>query len=104
MQTGTPWNKPTFDQNTIQNGTTTVYTTNRVGRFTTSGDGTTNVFTFHHGLAAVPESVRVTAGSSNAASYPFFATADATNITVTYVGTAPVAETNNLTWRWAADL
>jgi len=72
------------------------------GASTQSGDGTTQAFTIAHGLAATPAVVHVTANSEDAHG-DFYATADGTNITVTY-HTAPISGTNNLKWSWRGEL
>lgn len=85
--------------NAVYNGTTTAYTTNG-GTSTKSGDGSTTAFTIAHGLTTTPKEFLVTAGSAVAAA-PFYTTADATNITVTFV-TAPVSGASNLVLNWRA--
>lgn len=72
------------------------------GRATLSGTGSATAFTIAHGLGGTPSSVRVTPGSS-AASGAFYATADATNITVTYTA-APASGANNVVLNWQANL
>jgi parallel beta-helix repeat protein len=78
------------------------YATENGGTATFSGNGSTKTFTIAHGLASTPTKVLVTAGS-DAAKGDFYATADATNITVTY-GTAPPSGTNNVVLNWYAEV
>lgn len=105
LQTGTPFNRVGWGDNALHNGSTS-RRSRYSDKFTTSGDGTTLVFSWPHSLDGVPASVQASPGSSDAAgSTPFYVSADATNITVTYkAGSAPVSGSNNLTWRWAASL
>lgn len=63
-----------------------------------NGTGAKTAFTIAHGLGAAPTHVAVTPGSAAAAG-PFYATADATNLTVTYL-TAPTTGTGNVTLNW----
>jgi hypothetical protein len=79
-----------------------LFVTQNGGTATFSGNGSTKTFTIAHGLASAPSKVLVTAGS-DAAKGDFYATADATNITVTY-GTAPPSGTNNVVLYWYAEV
>jgi hypothetical protein len=72
------------------------------GTSTQSGNAVQTVFTIAHGLGAAPSKFSVTPGSA-AAALVFFATTDATNITVTYTA-APATGTNNVVLRWIAAL
>jgi hypothetical protein len=67
-----------------------------------TGDAATTAFSFNHGMMVAPDFVLVTAGSAAAAG-DFFATANATQVTVTYA-TPPPAAADNLTWHWVAGL
>jgi hypothetical protein len=71
------------------------------GSFTTSGDGTTKAFNIPHGLGVIPKFVNVIASSSDAIG-SYIITKDITNITVTYLGFAPITGSSNLTWLWIA--
>ena len=79
----------------------TLYTTNQ-GASTFSGAAGVLTFTIPHGIDGTPSHVNVTPGSAAAAG-SFHATADATNITVTYVA-APAAGANNVKLNWSAQL
>lgn len=57
-------------------------------------------FTVAHGYGAIPLSYQVTAASASATG-AYYVTADATNLTITYL-TAPASGTNNLIWKWTA--
>lgn len=74
------------------------------GLATKSGNGSTKVFSWAHGLGSAPTAALAIPNTANAnrtgAETPYV-TSDATNITVTY-NTAPVSGTNNLKWYWAA--
>ncbi len=79
------------------------------GTATFSGDESTLVFEIPHGLGAVPRTWSVTPASSAAiyndddsTALSLWATADGTNITVTYVATPPASGTNNLKFAWIA--
>ncbi len=69
--------------------------------WTATGDGTTTTFSIAHNMGIAPKKFVVTAASAGAAA-PFFVTASATNVTVTYT-TAP-ASGAALTWQWMASL
>ncbi len=71
------------------------------GRATFSGNGSTTAFVIAHGCDTTPNDVSVTPGSAASAA-PFFATADGTNITVTFTA-APAAGTNNVVLNWSAE-
>lgn len=70
---------------------------------TQSGDGSTLIFSWAHGLTTdEPRYVAVCARSGVAAhTSPFTVTSDATNISVEY-NVAPVSGSNNLAWNWYA--
>lgn len=68
------------------------------GRATFDGTGAQVDFVIPHGLGAAPTSVFITPGSADAAALSY-ATADATNITVTFT-TAPDAGTDNVVLNW----
>jgi hypothetical protein len=82
------------------------------GKATFSGNGSLKVFNIAHGLGSTPSSLSVTPGSDNAnhgQNFPgdnegavWWATADATNITINYTGTAPVSGSSNLVYWWVA--
>lgn len=65
-----------------------------------SGDGVQTDFTIPHSLSDTPLMWLVTPASADAKG-EWYATADATNITVHYT-TAPANGTNNLKWNWMA--
>lgn len=71
-------------------------TVNKSGVEVQSGDGSTD-FVFPHGFGNTPTTVLVTAGSLDAVG--FYATANTTNITVSYSSPPPTAS-NNLKWYW----
>lgn len=71
------------------------------GRGTFDGTGLQVAFVIPHGLGVVPASVFVSAGS-NAATGAHYATADATNITVTFTA-APASGTDNVVLNWTAN-
>jgi hypothetical protein len=71
------------------------------GKATLNGTGAQTAFTIAHGLAAAPTAVVVTAGSA-AANGVHYATADATNITVTFA-VAPATGTGNVVLNWSAE-
>ena len=85
--------------NTVYDGSSTKYT-DKGGTSTQSGTGAQTAFTIAHGLIATPSKWSVTAQSAAAAT-PFYVTADATNLTVTYT-TAPASGTNNVVLTWLA--
>lgn len=68
------------------------------GSATFDGTGAETAFVIPHGLGVAPTSVFITPGSSDAAALSY-ATADATNITVTFT-TAPDAGTDNVVLNW----
>jgi hypothetical protein len=70
------------------------------GVYTTSGNGTNKVFSFPHGVTDATPNVAFAAARSDDAVGDFKTTVDATNITITYTGTAPPSGTNNLVWSW----
>lgn len=74
------------------------------GRATFSGTGAQTAFIIAHSLpdAMSPTTVRVTPGSAAAAG-TFYATADGTNITVTYL-TPPPAGASNVVLNWEANV
>lgn len=76
------------------------YVTENYGSATISGNGVATAFAVAHGLAVTPVFYSVTPTTA-AAIGDFRATADATNITVTY-GSAPASGTNNVSWVWRA--
>jgi len=78
------------------------YLTENGGTATFSGDGTTKTFTIPHGLAATPTVVKLEAKTADAAGDKYW-TADATNITVTFL-TAPPSGTNNVVLSWKAEV
>jgi len=78
------------------------YPTKNGGTVTFSGTGSQTAFVIAHGLASTPNLAVVTAGSSDAKG-DFYATYDATNITITYA-TAPPLGTNNVILRWYAEV
>lgn len=68
----------------------------RVGKSTASGNGSTTVFNIAHGLGSIPTYTFIVCSSlTNTNTY----TADATNIVVTFA-TAPVSGTNNVIIYW----
>lgn len=73
----------------------------RKAQATFSGNGTTTAFVIAHGLGSTPVLVNLTPGSA-AANGAFYATADATNITITYTA-APASGTNNVVLWWEAE-
>lgn len=78
------------------------YRTENCGVATFSGNGTQTQFTIPHGLAEAPTAVALEAKSADAAGAKYW-TADATNITVTFI-TAPPAGTNNVVLSWKAEV
>jgi hypothetical protein len=83
------------------NGTTTVvYRSDNGGRATFNGTGAQTAFSTPHLLAFTPDHITVTPGSSDARG-DYYATADATNVTVTYA-TAPASGTGNVVLNWRA--
>jgi len=78
------------------------YVTENSGVATFSGDGTTTSFSWAHGLVSTPTKILVTPKSVDA-SGNFYVTADATNITITYI-TAPPAGTDNVVLSWYAEV
>jgi len=78
------------------------YVTENSGTATFSGDGTTTSFTIPHGLASTPTVVKLEAKSADAAGDKYW-TADATNITVTFL-TPPPAGTDNVVLSWKAEV
>jgi len=78
------------------------YPTENSGVATFSGDGVTTSFSWAHGLVTTPSKILVTPKSADA-SGDFYVTADATNITITYI-TAPPAGTDNVVIAWEAEV
>ena len=76
------------------------YVDRNSGVATFSGDGVATSFTFAHGLADTPTVVNLEARSADAAGDKHWS-ADAVNITVTFI-TAPPAGTNNVVIGWEA--
>jgi hypothetical protein len=75
------------------------------GSATFSGTGSALTFNIAHGLHITPTFWQVIPGSNDAAAYPFYVTATATNLVVTYpAGHAPANASNNLTYLWTANL
>lgn len=78
------------------------------GTYTTSGDGTTTVFSFPHNCTTgIPDGVTTTATlpdtiSHRGQAFPSTISWDATNITVTYYPNAPVVGTSNVGWSFVA--
>lgn len=72
------------------------------GTATFSGTGAQTAFTIAHGLSFTPTHYFAQAGSAVAAAL-FYATVDATNITVTF-NAAPASGTNNVKLNWAASI
>lgn len=80
------------------NWTTGPYSSERRGRSTASGNGSSVTFNVPHGLGAVPHDVLIQCSSHNIdLSYTY----DATNIVVTFA-TAPGSGTNNVIFNWSA--
>jgi len=78
------------------------YLTENGGVATFSGDGVVASFSWAHGLVSTPTKILVTPRSADA-SGDFYVTADATNITITYI-TAPPAGTDNIVLSWYAEV
>lgn len=70
------------------------------GVATPAGNGVLTAFTIAHGLGSVPTYFNAVAGNLLSAG-PFFITADATNLTVTFVAAPGVGA---LSLRWVAEL
>lgn len=87
--------------NSAFSGTTTTYG-DKAGTATFSGTGSQTAFTIAHGLYTTPATFGVVAQSAAAAA-PFYVTADATNLTVTYT-TAPASGTSNVVLNWHAEV
>lgn len=80
------------------NWTTGPYTTERRGKSTASGNGSSTVFNIPHGLGVNPHDALIQCSSHNIdLSY----TTDATNIIVTFAS-APSSGTNNVIFHWSA--
>lgn len=79
---------------------TTINRSDNDGRATFAGTGSLPVFTIAHGLGAEPRTISVTPGSAAAAT-DYYATSDATNITVTYVTAPASGATVVLNWQAA---
>ncbi|MFQ5640643.1 MAG: nitrous oxide reductase family maturation protein NosD [bacterium] len=77
------------------------YVTENRGTLIGSGNGATVLFVFPHGLHKAPASLNVTPMSSDAKG-EFYATADASNIAVTYT-VAPPTGTGNVSLGWMAE-
>jgi len=91
-------------QGVITSGTAPALTTNFIknrGTVTKSGDGTTLIFSWAHGLSAAPTKV-IISPKTLAAADQRFVTADGTNITVTF-SLAPPNVASNLVWYWEAE-
>ena len=74
--------------------------TDSYGVQTSNGTGAVTAFVIPHGLGVVPQQFSAVAASVAAAT-PFFVSADATNLTVTYT-TAPAVGTGNVVLSWRA--
>lgn len=86
--------------NNIHNNT--VWISENYGTSTQSGTGSTTSFNIAHGLSTTPTSWSVTA--NNAATVgAHYVTADSTNLTVVYAN-PPASGSNNLTWKWQAQV
>lgn len=73
------------------------------GTATFNGDGVTTTFNIAHGLGSTPSIFVVSLGSAGAATTGrTYYTADATNITATYVTGTPASGTGNVVFRWFA--
>ena len=80
------------------NWTTTPYSSERRGKTTASGNGSTTVFNIPHGLGVTPHDVLIQCSSHNIG---FTRTEDNTNIIVTFAS-APPSGTNNVIFHWSA--
>ncbi|MGB9672068.1 MAG: right-handed parallel beta-helix repeat-containing protein [Candidatus Norongarragalinales archaeon] len=78
------------------------YVTENSGTATFSGNGTQTAFTIAHGCASTPNHVSLEAKSADASGDKYWS-ADATNITVTFI-TAPPAGTDNVVIAWKAEV
>lgn len=66
----------------------------KLATITKSGDGTTTVFTYAHGLSAAPSQVFLSEKNAVSAALHYW-TWDATNVTITFVA-APANAANNI--------
>lgn len=73
----------------------------RIGKSTASGNGTTTVFNIAHGIGANPTYAIVSVAASGTANPGYSYTTDATNIIVTF-NPAPTSGTNNVVIYWIA--
>jgi len=76
---------------------TTPYSTERRGKSTASGDGTTTTFNVPHGLGSDPHDAIIKCSSHSTA---FTYTTTTTNIVVVFI-TAPGSGTNNVIFHWS---
>jgi hypothetical protein len=67
------------------------------GTASPASNGVLTSFTIPHGLGTTPSSYSVMGGNALSVANPYFVTADATNLTVTYV-LAPTTGTLSLKW------
>lgn len=100
LVSGSPVSTIRYRNNSCTTAIATVKRSDDAGRSTQSGNGSATAFTIAHSLFSAPTHVAVTPGSTDAKG-SFYATADATNITVTY-DTAPISGTNNVVLNWQA--
>lgn len=89
-------NLVTQTQLTTPNADGTRWVRTKVGNYSTTADGNTNVFTFPHGVTGTPVYANVAAINATATGTRFI-TWNATNITVTY-DVAPSPGTLTLEW------
>jgi hypothetical protein len=73
----------------------------RIGKSTASGNGTTTVFNIAHGVGSNPTYAIVSVAASGSANPGYSYTTDATNIVVTF-SPAPTTGTNNVVIYWIA--
>lgn len=71
----------------------------RVGKSTASGNGTSTAFTIAHGLGSLPTYTFISVANSGTSTIAAKADSDATNITVTF-NTPPSSGTNNVVIYW----